>query len=65
MKQKYQKKDIYFQKKDNKLLLNCVDTVMPMYNLIEYCDNYSKTSGSLWQYYNEMNDNLTDSKSFK
>ena len=38
---------------------------MPMYNLIEYCDNYSKTSGSLWQYYNEMNDNLTDSKSFK
>ena len=24
---------------------------MPMYNLIEYSDNYSKTSGSLWQYY--------------
>ena len=23
---------------------------MPIYNLIEYCDNYSKTSGSLWQY---------------
>ena len=23
---------------------------MPMYNLIEYRDNYSKTSGSLWQY---------------
>ena len=23
---------------------------MPMYNLIEYCDNYSKTSGSFWQY---------------
>ena len=22
---------------------------MPMYNLIEYSDNYSKTSGSLWQ----------------
>ena len=22
--------------------------VMPMYNLIEYSDNYSKTSGSLW-----------------
>ena len=21
-----------------------------MYNLIEYCNNYSKTSGSLWQY---------------
>ena len=26
------------------------DIVMPMYNLIEYSDNYSKTSGSLWQY---------------
>ena len=24
---------------------------MPMYNLIEYSDNYSKTSGSLWQYH--------------
>ena len=23
---------------------------MPMYNLIEYSDNYSKTSGILWQY---------------
>ena len=23
---------------------------MPMYNLIEYSDNYSKTSESLWQY---------------
>ena len=24
---------------------------MPMYNLIEYNNNYSKTSRSLWQYY--------------
>ena len=23
---------------------------MPMYNLLEYSDNYSKTSGSLWRY---------------
>ena len=23
---------------------------MPMYNLIEYRDNYSNTSGSLWQF---------------
>ena len=23
---------------------------MPMYNLIEYSDNYSKTFGSLWPY---------------
>ena len=25
-----------------------IDIVMPMYNLIEYSDNYSKTCGSLW-----------------
>ena len=37
-----------------------------MYNLIEYSDNYSKTSGSLWQYYkDEPNDNLANSESFK
>ena len=39
---------------------------MPMYNLIEYSNNYSKTSGSLWQYdKDEQNDNLGNSKSFK
>ena len=27
---------------------------MPMYKLIEYSDNYSKTSGSLWQYCKEI-----------
>ena len=27
-----------------------IDIVMPMYNLTEYSDNYSKTSGSLWKY---------------
>ena len=43
-----------------------IDIVMPMYNLIEYSDNYSKTSGSLWQYYrDEPNDNLADSGSFE
>ena len=43
-----------------------IDIVMPMYNLIEYSDNYSKTSGSLWQYYKDIpNDNLVDSESFK
>ena len=26
-----------------------IDIVMSMYNLIEYSDNYSKTSGSLWK----------------
>ena len=27
-----------------------IDIVMPVYNLIEYSNNYSKTYGSLWQY---------------
>ena len=52
--------------------------VILMHNLIEYSDNYSKTSGSLWQYCKEIpaidddgdiNDfngaNATDSFNFK
>ena len=43
-----------------------IDIVTPMYNLIEYSDNYSQTSENLWQHYkDESNDNLTDSESFK
>ena len=43
-----------------------IDIVMPMYNLIEYSDNYAKASGSLWQYYRvEPNNNLADSEPFK
>ena len=43
-----------------------IDIVIPMYNLVEYSDNYSKTSGNLWQYYkDDPNDNLTNSESFK
>ena len=43
-----------------------IDIVMPMCNLIEYSDNYAKTSGSLWQYFrDEPDDNLADSESFK
>ena len=49
---------------------------MPMYNLLEYSKNYSKTSGSLWNYYrdeltdeepddNSPNKNVINSKSFK
>ena len=51
---------------------------MPMYNLIEYSDNYSKTSGSLWQYCKDIPpvgnnnaivnfavNNLSDSLNFK
>ena len=55
-----------------------IDIVMSMYNLIEYSDNYAKTTGSLWQYCKDIpalnvNDeitrfteaNLTDSFNFK
>ena len=55
-----------------------IDVVMPMYNIIEHSDNYSLTSGSLWQYCKEIpavdNDgdivdfngaNATDSFNFK
>ena len=43
-----------------------LDIVMPMYNLIQYSDNYAKASESLWQYYrDEPNDNLANSESFK
>ena len=30
-----------------------IDVAMPIHNLIEYSDNYSKTSGILWQYYKD------------
>ena len=43
-----------------------IDIVMPMYNLIEYSDNYAKTTRSLWQYFrDEPNNNLADSESLK
>ena len=56
-----------------------LDIVMPMYNLTEYIDDYSKTSGSLWQYCKDIpavvdnnnaitdfdNNNLTDLFNFK
>ena len=55
-----------------------IDIVIPMYNLIEYSDNYSQTSASLWQYCKDIpavnNDNaladfaennLTNSFNFK
>ena len=41
------KSEINNTKKDN---AKNIDIVMPMYNLREYNDNNSKTSGSLWQY---------------
>ena len=37
-----------------------------MYNLIDYVENYAKTSEILWQYYkDDPNDNITDSESLK
>ena len=52
-----------------------LDAVMPMYNLLEYSKNYSKTSASLWNNYrdqltdetndnNDTNKNVINSKSF-
>ena len=41
-----------------------IDVVMPMYNLKKYSDNYSETSGRLWQFYRDKsNDNITESRS--
>ena len=46
-----------------------LDIVMPMYNLLEYSQNYSMTSGSLWNYYrdkiDDVDDNASDGKSFE
>ena len=55
-----------------------IDIVIPMYNLIEYSDNYLKTSGNLGEYCKDIpavdndnaivdftNNNLTDSFNFK
>ena len=43
-----------------------IDVVMPIYNLIEFTDNYSKTSRCLWQFYRDYpNDNITESELFK
>ena len=52
-----------------------LDVVMPMYNLIEYSKNCRKTTGSLWNYYQDEPNNppatnynadpITNSASFK
>ena len=47
-------------------LAKYINVVMPVYNLIENSDSYSKTSGSLWQYYKDvLNDNITEFESLK
>ena len=61
------KTEKYFLLKNNASLKSCIskvnniligstedlDIVMPMYNLLEYSQNYSMTSGSLWNYYRD------------
>ena len=42
-----------------------INVAIPMYNLTEYSNNYSKTSESLWKYYRgepflDPNDTITD-----
>ena len=67
--------------KNNAPFINCIskinlvridnaedlDVVMPMYNLLEYSKNYTKTTGSLWNNYRDQPSNLlsTNSESFK
>ena len=80
-------KESYF--KNNAPLISCIskindvlvenaedlDILIPMYNLLKYRKNYSKTSASLWNYYKgeltdetneyDPNKNVISSKSFK
>ena len=46
-----------------------LDRVMPMYNLIEYSQNYSMASGNVWNYYRDeidgVDDKASDVKSFE
>ena len=74
-------KDVAFKKnapfrscisKINNTLIDMVedlDIVMSMYSLLEYSDNYSMTSGTLWNYYRDevvdVDDNTSASKSFE
>ena len=60
--------------KNNAPFINCVskingvkidnaedlDFVMPMYNLLEYSNNYRKTTVSLWNYYKDEPNSSTD-----
>ena len=67
--------------KNNAPFINCIskinsikidnaidlDVVMAMYNLLEYSKSYTKTTGSLWNYYRDESSNplSTNSESFK
>ena len=72
-------KEVIF--KNNEPFINCIskingvkidkvedlDLVIPMYNLLEYSENYKKTTGSLWNCYRDEPSNplSSNSKSFK
>ena len=67
--------------KNNAPFINCItkingikidnaedlDVAMPMYNLLEYSENYKETIGSLWNYFRDQPSNLlsTGPESFK
>ena len=63
--------DHAFEKINRTLIDNAEDLeiVLSMYNLLEYSQDYSMTSGSLWNYYrdeiHDVNDNVSDHNSFK
>ena len=74
-------KEITVAFKNNAPFINCIlktngvkidhaedlDVVMPMYNLLEYSENYKKTTCSLWNCYRDEPSNslCTNSESFK
>ena len=63
--------------KNNAPFINCIskingvkidnaedlDIVMPIYNLLEYSKNYTKTTGNLWNYYRDERSNPLSSNS--
>ena len=65
--------------KNNAPFINCIskvngvkidnaenlDVVMPMYNLLEYSENYRNTTGSLWNYYRDEPNSDTDDNEIK
>ena len=64
-------RDGFLAFKNNTAFTNCIlkinnelidnaedpDIVMPMYNLLDYSKNYSKRTGSLWNYYKDKPNN--------
>ena len=64
--------------KNNAPFINCISKInvkidnaedlhvaMPMYNLLEYSKNYKKRTGSLWNYYRDEPNSVTDDNEIK